>query len=94
VHEAPHLFGWKRNVVPPFALEITAGDFAFAAGHRRIAINLLVGTLNSGAAVSIAAASCDLPDRLLCHSPDRRRFLSALSNLRQVQKSTDEVAYE
>ena len=36
----------------------------------------------------------DLSDRLLCHSPDRRRFLSALSDLHQVQKSTDEVAYE
>jgi hypothetical protein len=28
----------------PFALEITAGDFAFAAGHLRIAISLLFGT--------------------------------------------------
>ena len=81
-------------MVWPVTLRVGPGDFAFPAGHRRIAINLLVGTLNSGAAVSIAAASCDLPDRLLCHSPDRRRFLSALSNLRQVQKSTDEVAYE
>jgi hypothetical protein len=30
----------------PSALEITAGDFAFAAGHRRTAISLLAGTLN------------------------------------------------
>jgi hypothetical protein len=30
---APHLFGRKRYVMRPFALEITAGDFAFAAGH-------------------------------------------------------------
>jgi hypothetical protein len=38
----------------PFALEITAGDFAFAAGHLRIAISLLAGTLNSTAAFSMA----------------------------------------
>jgi hypothetical protein len=31
----------------PFALEITARDFAFAAGHRLTAISLLAGTLNS-----------------------------------------------
>jgi hypothetical protein len=30
---------------------------SLAAGHRRIAISLLVGTLNSAAAFSIAAAS-------------------------------------
>jgi hypothetical protein len=41
----------------PFALEITAGGFAFAAGHRRIVISLVAGTLNSAAAFSIAAAS-------------------------------------
>jgi hypothetical protein len=40
----------------PIALEIIAGDFAFADGHRRIAINL-VATLNSAAAFSIAAAA-------------------------------------
>jgi hypothetical protein len=34
-----------------------AGDFALAAGHRRIAINLLAGTLNSTAPFSIATAS-------------------------------------
>jgi hypothetical protein len=39
----------------PFGLEITAGYFAFAAGHLRIAIRLLAGTLNSSAAFSIAA---------------------------------------
>jgi hypothetical protein len=32
----------------PFTLEIAAVNFAFAAGHRRIAINLLAGPLNSG----------------------------------------------
>jgi hypothetical protein len=41
----------------PFALEITAGDFAFAAGHRRNAISLVAGTLNSAASFSIAADS-------------------------------------
>jgi hypothetical protein len=40
-----------------FAVEVAAGDFAFAAGHRRLAISLLVGTLNSAAAFSIAACS-------------------------------------
>jgi hypothetical protein len=33
-----HLLGRQvRNMMRPFALEITAGDFAFAAGHCRIA---------------------------------------------------------
>jgi hypothetical protein len=41
----------------PFALEITASDFAFAAGQRRIAIGLLSDTLNSAAPLSIAVAS-------------------------------------
>jgi hypothetical protein len=41
----------------PFALEITAGDFAFAPGHRRIAISFVAGISNSAAASSIAAAS-------------------------------------
>ena len=54
--EAAHLFGRERHVVRPFTLEFTAGDFAFA-GHGRIAISLLAGTLNSAAACSIAAAS-------------------------------------
>jgi hypothetical protein len=35
----------------PFPLEIAASDFAFAAGHRRTAISLLAGTLNSAAAI-------------------------------------------
>jgi hypothetical protein len=30
----------------PFALEITAGDFAFAAGHRLTAISLVAGVWN------------------------------------------------
>jgi hypothetical protein len=41
----------------PSALEVTAGDFALAVGHRRIAIGLLSGTLNSAAAFSSVAAS-------------------------------------
>jgi hypothetical protein len=41
----------------PVALEIATGDFAFAPSHRRIAISLLTATLNSFAALSIAAAS-------------------------------------
>jgi hypothetical protein len=36
VLEAPPLFRRKRHVTWPFALEITAGDFAFATGHCRI----------------------------------------------------------
>jgi hypothetical protein len=39
------------------AAHITAGDFALAAGHRRIAVSLVAGTLNSVAAFFIAAAS-------------------------------------
>jgi hypothetical protein len=40
----------------PFALAITAVDFAFAAGHRRIAISFVAGTLNSAAAFSTPRA--------------------------------------
>jgi hypothetical protein len=57
VDEAPRLFGRKRHVIRPFALEITAGDFAFAASHRLIAISFVAGTLNSLAPFSTAAAS-------------------------------------
>jgi hypothetical protein len=31
VHGVPHLFGRNRQVMRPFTLVITAGDFAFAA---------------------------------------------------------------
>jgi hypothetical protein len=44
-------------VTRPFGLEIVAGHFAFAAGHRRIAISFVTGTLNSAAAFSMAADS-------------------------------------
>jgi hypothetical protein len=54
---ASYLFGRKRHVMRPSALEITAGDFAFATDHRRIAISLLAGTLNSTAAFSIDSSS-------------------------------------
>jgi hypothetical protein len=40
----------------PFALEIAAGDFALAAGHRLTTSSLVAGTLNSVAAFSNAAA--------------------------------------
>jgi hypothetical protein len=40
-----------------YALEIAAGDFAFAAGHRRSAVNLLASAPNSAAPFSIAVAS-------------------------------------
>jgi hypothetical protein len=53
----PHLLGRERHVMRPFALKVSAGDFALAAGHRRIAISLLAGTLNSAAAFSIAVVS-------------------------------------
>jgi hypothetical protein len=36
VFEAPHRFDRGRSVMRPFALKITAGDFAFTAGHRRM----------------------------------------------------------
>jgi hypothetical protein len=36
VRETPDVFGRKRHMTRPFALEITVGDFTFAAGHRRI----------------------------------------------------------
>jgi hypothetical protein len=54
---APHRSGRERHIMRPVSLEVVAGDFALAAGHRRIAISLLAGTLNSAAAFSIAAAS-------------------------------------
>jgi hypothetical protein len=54
-----YLFGRKCHVMRPFALEIAAGDFAIAAGHRRIAISLVTGTLNSTAAFSMAVASSE-----------------------------------
>jgi hypothetical protein len=47
---------FKRHVMRPFALEINAGDFAFAAGHRRIAIGLLSGTLRCKPTPVAAAA--------------------------------------
>jgi hypothetical protein len=53
----PRTLSVDRYMMRPFALEIAAGDFPFAAGHRRIAISLLAGTLNSAAAFSMVVAS-------------------------------------
>jgi hypothetical protein len=39
----------------PFALEIVARDFAFARGHRRVAISRLAGTLRSKPTPAAAA---------------------------------------
>jgi hypothetical protein len=52
-----NLFGRNRQVMRPFTLEITAGDFAFAADHRRIAISFAAATLNSAAASPDASTS-------------------------------------
>jgi hypothetical protein len=41
-----------------------------------------------------APANTDNPNVALCHPPDRHRFLSALSDLHQVQTSMESVAYE
>jgi hypothetical protein len=35
----PHISGRKRDMMRPVALEITAGDFTFPAGHRRCALS-------------------------------------------------------
>jgi hypothetical protein len=40
-----HLFGREHRVVRPFTIEVTDGDFTFAAGHRRIAISLVASTM-------------------------------------------------
>jgi hypothetical protein len=41
VLEAARLFGWERHVVQPVSPKVGTGDFAFAAGHRRIVISPL-----------------------------------------------------
>jgi hypothetical protein len=38
--KAPDFFGRKRQMMRPFPLEVTTGDFAFVTDHRRIAIAL------------------------------------------------------
>jgi hypothetical protein len=40
----------------PSALEINAGDFPLAAGHRRIALSFVAGTLNSAVNSAVAAS--------------------------------------
>jgi hypothetical protein len=52
-----------------FRVEITAGDFAFAAAHRRVAISFVTGTLNSAASFSMA-----LVQRLDLAQPDGAVF--------------------
>jgi hypothetical protein len=79
-------------VVRPVSLKVGTGDFAFATGHRRIAISFVAGTMVPARSFSIAAAAYHRSERLLRHAPNRRRFLNALSDLHQVQKSADEVA--
>jgi hypothetical protein len=88
------LFCWKRHMTWPVALRVGTGDFALAAGHRRIAISFVGGTMVPARSFRSWQLRIDRSERLLCHAPDRRRFLNALSDLHQVQKSTDEVAYE
>jgi hypothetical protein len=44
-------------MVRPVTLRVGTGDFALAAGHRRIAISFMAGTSNSIAAFSIAASA-------------------------------------
>jgi hypothetical protein len=44
-------------MVRPVVLEVAAGDFAFADGHRLTAISRLAATSNSSADFSIAAAA-------------------------------------
>jgi hypothetical protein len=82
----------RRHLMPPFALEIAASDFAFTAGHRRIAISLRAGRdLVAAAAFSMAAASClDLtqPDGfagdLVDVPADRLRWFGLLGHAESV----------
>jgi hypothetical protein len=52
VHGVPHFFGRERHVMRPFALEITAGDFAFAAGHLHSPIGLCRHVRHTGASLT------------------------------------------
>jgi hypothetical protein len=81
-------------VARPVSLKVGTGDFTFAAGNRRIAISFVGGTLVLARSFRSRRPRIDPSDCLLCHAPHRRRFLNALSDLHQVQKGTDEVAYE
>jgi hypothetical protein len=66
----------------PFALEITAVDFAFAAGDLRIAISLVATTLNFAALDrSVFVRRLDLgPTRPLCTHAGSQRRPGARSN--------------
>jgi hypothetical protein len=77
-----------RHAMRPFALEIVARDFAFAAGHRRVAISRLVSTLRSKPTPAAAAVFLGLLGRRLLAERGRdarrrgeikpRRFRSSL----------------
>ena len=63
----------------PVSLKVGTGDFALAAGHRRNAMSLVAGTLNSAAAFSIAVASSLPPsfDDLVGDGKETRRAFDA-----------------
>ncbi len=44
-------------MVRPVSLKVGTGDFAVTTDHRRVAVNLVAGTLNSATAFSVAAGS-------------------------------------
>jgi hypothetical protein len=75
---APHLFGRKRHVMRPSALEIVAGGFALTPRHRRIALSLFAGTRNSAAPLSIAVGSSG------ASMTPRKRTLAAILKTFQV----------
>jgi len=56
--EALDLPNSERDVVWPFAVQVGAGDLAFAVRHRRrVAVNLMTRTSLSFATLSIASRS-------------------------------------
>jgi hypothetical protein len=57
----------------PASLKVGAGDFAFAAAHRRTAISFAAHCLNSFAAFSMASASV-----LASTSPTHVRLAASL----------------
>jgi hypothetical protein len=86
-HNAKHVSFWPNP------------DGRIGAGHRRPIGNQRTCRRNKTPALPLERQrnSCPLsarvarnePHVVLCHPPDRRRFLSALSDLHQVQKSTE-----
>jgi hypothetical protein len=61
-----------RYAMRPFALEIGTGDFALAAGHRRVAISRLAGTLRSKLTPASAAVFLGGLGRRLLAGRERR----------------------